>query len=606
MANFFLIDQSLKSVGGHHHDYVRCVAAAASQSGYYTTIGTHKRFQQSSSLDPFGQIKRAFRETTYQQDSYLSGLRHLTRTNFDYLPGQPQPSEARLLEKISPQRVFHSMRHARHQARRRKKIRNFAIDCENFFQSTLLTEHDHAFFATVNEMEFMGLAAYLANHPRTLQVTWHLQFHFNLFDGRTPEYEAQRKVLLAIQNCFDAGLSRIPYHKLNFYTTSETLADQFNRLGVGNFNVLAYPVRPELFSEPVRVLSASDEDLNDRPLRITCPGEVRREKRMVDYLQPLVDRVWEDHIQTGNVQIVVQRPNRKWPYREKIELNSPTGQSPDCNYEWVQYFSHPLNDIDYLQLIQDTDIGLLFYDSRVYFSRRAGVLSELLTCGKPVIVPAGSWLGDQIAEPSFRYVDSLCNVHNRKRSLSLYDLNWNRSNVPLSGGIVSFDQGSHPFELEFELADDETSFVLEFDWHWPRNQGVYCRFELNNMIDDDASSLQIIGHRMNGMSPVVFFRSSQKQVNLRLTNAFHDSTASIQQLTVHTLDVDAECTPVSSVGYIAAGEEDIARGIDDMVAHFEHYRTTAQMFAQSWCQQHEPKHTLSSLVAAETSTRRAA
>ena len=612
MANFFLIDQSLKDVGGHHHDYVRCVASAATGAGYLTTIGANQKFHDCHALKSYGQIRKTFRDTTYQRDSYLSGLRRISGDSSDYLP--PKPSRRQMRKGfVQPfKSVYQRIRTARHRWRRQKNIRNFAHDCERFFQNALLTENDHAFFATINEMEFMGLASFLSNHPRTIQVNWHLQFHFNLFDGRTPEYQEQSNVALAIQNCFDMALSRIPYHRLNFYTTSETLADQFNRLGVGDFNVLAYPVRPEIFESDERVEAPKCQSGRiDRPLRITCPGGVRREKKMVQYLQPVIEKIWDNHIQNGNVQIVVQRPVRKWPAREKIELHPPLEVGKAVNeleHDWVKYFNHPLSDIDYLELIQKTDCGLLFYDSRTYFSRRAGVLSELLSCGKPVIVSAGSWLGDQLAEPNFKYVDSLCNARNRRRSLELEEMSWSKNNVPLPGGVVSFDQSNHPFEIEFELQGDETSFALEFDWHWPQCQGVYCRFEIVSDQDEDDQNVQIVGHRTNGMSPVVYFQTNSRVVQLKLTNAFHDSTASIRQLTVHTLSVDPETTPLGSVGFIAGEEADIPKAIDEVVGHYEHYLKTAKMFSQSWCRKHEPQQTLFSLLAAgeEASMHRAA
>ena len=606
LANFFLIDQSLKDLGGHHHDYVRCVAAAADEAGYFTTIGTNQKFLACQSLQAHGQIRKSFRDTTYQRDSYLSGLRRLSNCS-DYLPEKLHRNQRPSLGQTFKQ-FFKKVRNFRHQFRRQKNIRNFAVDCERFFQPALLTENDHAFFATINEMEFMGLAAFLANNPRTIQVNWHLQFHFNLFDGRTPEYHEQGNVADAIKNCFHMALARIPYHRLNFYTTSEPLADQFNRLGVGNFQVLAYPVRPEIF-EDLDVNQNGDAVAGGqlkRPLRITCPGGVRREKKVVQYLQPVVEQIWEHHIQSGNVQIVVQRPPRKWPAKEKIQLKPPAecrNTQPESPKDWVKYFSHPLSDMDYLELIQKTDVGLLFYDSRTYFSRRAGVLSELLSCGKPVIVSAGSWLGDQIAEPNFSYVDSLCNAHNRRRSLVMDEVRWSQDNVPHPGGVISFDQNKHPFEIEFELQDDETSFAIEFDWHYPQSQGVYCRFEVVSDRDDDYQNVQIIGHRANGMSPVAFFHTSQRSVRLRMTNAYHDSHASIRQLTVHTLAVDPDSTPQGSVGFIAADEADIPTAIDDIVGHYEHYLKTARMFSQNWCRQHEPKQTLFSLVASDSEPR---
>ena len=42
MANFFLIDHSLRRLGGHHFDYSRCVAEAANEAGFLTTIGVNR------------------------------------------------------------------------------------------------------------------------------------------------------------------------------------------------------------------------------------------------------------------------------------------------------------------------------------------------------------------------------------------------------------------------------------------------------------------------------------------------------------------------------------------------------------------------------------
>ncbi len=602
MANFFLIDQSLQDLGGHHYDYVRCVASAAQEQGFSTTIGTHKNFRNDQALRKFGRVKRVFHRTTYQRDSYLSGLRHLTRSHRDFLGNEPGRKRVWFRSGVN------YLQRLRHGSRRQKIIRSFARDCDRLFYDVPLTDRDHAFFATVNEMEFMGLAAYLATQPRTLQVTWHLQFHFNLFEGRTPEYQSQNQVARAIQGCFDAALARIPYHQLHFYATSEALADQFNRLRVGKFDVLAYPVRPELFQKPATKLAIRTEH---SPLRITCPGEVRREKRIVEYLQPLVDTIWDRHLATGKVQIVVQRPLRRWPAREKISLQPPKNSRPAAvnrdKRDWVQYFSHPLSDQEYFQLINSTDCGLLFYDSRAYFSRRAGVLGELLSCGKPVIVPAGCWLADQIQEPNFDHVSALIRDHQPRRILRLPDMRWTSDNVPLPGGVLSFDQENHPFELEFELESGENAFVVQFDWHWPRSRGVYCKLESmrSGVNKNQTSTIRVVGHRKNELPVESFFPASGPNVRLRLSNAFHDSTASVKNLSVHTLALVDEHHPFGSVGVIAADETDIPAAIDEIVEYYEHYRRTATQFAKRWCLRHEPHQTVSHLISANVPLDRA-
>ena len=63
LANFFLIDQSLEKLGGHHFDYVRCVSEACQLRGFRNVIGTNRRFKQFDGLKKFGEIRNVFQKT---------------------------------------------------------------------------------------------------------------------------------------------------------------------------------------------------------------------------------------------------------------------------------------------------------------------------------------------------------------------------------------------------------------------------------------------------------------------------------------------------------------------------------------------------------------
>lgn len=657
VANFFLIDHSLRKPGGHHFDYTTCVARAANELGFLTTIGTNRLLKRTSlndpqSIDRLGTVRRIFRETTYQPDSFLAGLQHLTRSDSFDLLNQREPNLCK--------RYWNSLKRFMHRRRREGFVRRFAVDCERFFRPLLQMPGDHAFLTTISELELMGLAVYLSNHPKTLQTHWHLQFHFNLFDGRTPEYDGQEHILRAIRSCCLAALSRISSHLTHFYTTSDTLVDQYNRLGLGEFELLPYPVSQEFSpatrsptvkfrehdlanviqesensggrgfevkyeggfgargsasnpnastSNPIGDLSEETQTVFRKPLRITCPGEVRREKGQVEYLQPLVDEIWPTHLSTGNVQIVVQRPPKKWhAKKDKIALKLPnlternflSTQSP------IEYFSHPLDHDDYVELINSTDCGLLFYDSRVYFSRRAGVLGELLACGKPVVVPAGSWLAEQIAEPIFRHVDDIVEHSRLWRSIDSQDFAWDSRNVPMPGGVLSFDQGIHPFDFSVERENNENAMVLEFDWHWPKESGVYCQIE---MTQKDASgeviatTRRVLGYRRSTQKVNSLFQLDIETcvVEFSLTNAFHNSTASIKQVKLRTLELSFESEsgelPIGRVGVIAADQDDLPNCVDEIVKHYDHYRESALAFSERWYDQHDPRRTVNHLLS---------
>ena len=669
MANFFIIDQSLRQPGGHHFDYVTCIAQAANELGYWTTIGSHREFaktdaQVNDSIARLGNICHVFRDTTYQPDSYLAGLQHLTRSN---------ASDALMsnFESSWFKRILHAQKHRKHRRRREQFVRRFAADCERFFRSaqTLHTDNDHVFLTTVSELELMGLAAYLASHPKTVEMTWHLQFHFNLFDGRTPEYEKQDYIAQAIRSCFVAALARLTNHSINFYATSETLADQYNRLGIGELEVLPYPVAKEFsrqrdlqsgrnsfsfatagikrvarHSETVKqefqAATNRDSDFGTtdfqdgfesgdsrakgqfrRTLRLTCPGALRREKNQVAYLQPLVDGIWNSHLATGNVQVVVQRPAKKWHSKKsklEIELPECAEELPDSP---IEYFAHPLSKPDYVELIKSSDCGILFYDSRVYFSRRAGVLGELLSAGKPVIVSSGSWLAEQVQESIFDHVDQLIDSSRLVRTIESSDFNWNPTNVPMSGGVLSFDQSRHPFEFTVsrESGDNgfaEDAFAVQFDWHWPTTSGIYCRIDVKqkdgrgDLVDQSS---RVVGFRQSaGRVNALFPMQPQTEtVEFSLRNPFHDSTASIKRVRIRTLRGQTEEEsqhgfPIGKVGIVASDVEDLPNCIDELVRYFDHYSDSAIEFSDQWYARHEPQRTVEHLISSTQVNRRAA
>ena len=617
LANLFLVDHSLRNTEGHHFDYVQCLSRAATEAGLQTIIGAHRDFR-SNQLE---NVWPHFRDTTYQASSYLAGLRHLKRQAFNF--AQPPDPEAGLLKRF---KYFRSQKS--NQRKRVRFVRKFAQDCHSFFGRHEIRSGDHAFFTTVSELELAGLAKYLAANPKTLKANWHLQFHFNLFEGRTPEYASQFTTVQQVRDCFRLAKANVPFHQIHFYTTSQILADQYRRLKAGPFNVLPYPIancfRPGQIKD-------NEKQGDDGPIRFTCPGGIRREKGHVRYLQPLVDQIWESHLRPGKAKLVLQRPPRKKMLGEKIALKCPANplapKSTDLdliNSTAVEYHPHPLPANEYERLIKSTDCGLLFYNSRHYFSRRAGVMGELLSCGRPVIVPAGSWLSEQIKEGNFSHRESLSRSAMARRTLPLSDLTCGQSNVPLPGGIVSFDQSRTPFEANFEMQHDETAFVVRWKWHWPVETGSFAKVELLGEAGDtectELAKTQTAAGRItiraqtagiaNKQFGSVIFRNPQlgkaSTIRLRFRNAFHNSTATIKDLQIVTLGGDNGATPLGIVGISAADESNLPGCVEEMVQHYDHYQRSASQFAEKWYEQHEPRRTITHLLSVEQLQRKAA
>ena len=653
LARFFLIDQSLVDRGGHHYDYSTCIVAAAKELGFETLVAANRKASPDLTICGARAIG-AFTETVYQKDSCLAGLRRLKRS-------RQQPENLNAATSWQRTKAIFSLR--RFHYRRAWLVSKFAREFQSFFDKYPVADDDHVFLTTVSELELMGLSKYLRANPSSVLATWHLQFHFNIFDGRTPEYDSQKVTESLARSSFQASLADLTCHRLFFYTTSQPLADQYNRLDVGAFMPLPYPVASEF---ALQDRNARRADLNEqfdgksRALQFACPGQIRREKGCSDYLQPLVDKLWDSHLATGKIKIAIQRPRKKFLRKEKIELQTPPGaadsaktNTPACSP--FKYYAHPLSRPDYIEFLRNADCGLLLYDSRAYFSRRAGVLGEMLSCGKPLIVPAGSWLASQIAEPVFSHADSIEATSSKdSRRLEIEELEWSLKNAPSSGGTISFDGQKHPFKFSLNRLSEERLMKIDFQWKWPSVAGTYCRISVTQTDGVGVSvseGVQIIGHRDGDGLPNAMFRlePTTETIHVTLSNAYGSSTAMIKQLSASmlvlpkekaksatgvpapslrkserkstvtggnmtsnvrqtatvaaargeqaNLAVDTQVA-LGSVGIIVADQSQLEGAVKEMVTHFDHYRRSSEAFAGQWFAMHHPNRTVAHLIGA--------
>lgn len=687
MATLYIIDQSFRDEGSHHADYIHCVAKAAVEAGYKVMIGANRRLPLRSvnglkNPDHVDSIRRSFKNTTYQKCSQLAGLQRMKRLRLKLhqKPADPQSKSGFALGRTSKFRVSLAGLIDKLQAYRLRKdqdaiIRQFAKDCSSFFQPATFSSSDHIFFASISDLELSGLASYLARTPQTLRAQWHVQFHFNLLDGRPPEYEQQSAILQTVRSRLTAALAPVVYHNLSFYCTTNELTEQYNQLGIGHFQTLAYPIATEFaphgslaasrnrpVSTPLRfkvdtisqqtaatVLASaphksatnwtgsysemtgdernellpdsnacpvgSNDSLNgsvsersqfQRPLQVVCPGAIRREKGQGEYLPALIQEIESSLLANRKIQLIIQQSEKKIAERTKLSLPKVA----HADDEAISVCPHPLPRAEYVQLIRQADIGLLYYDSQAYYSRRAGILGELLSVGKPVVVPAGCWLAEQVAEPIFRHAEKWFAEHEHRR-LGLADLRWEISNAPMHGGIVNFDNARRPFRFESEICPADSVVGLRFDWHWPSESGIYCRAEWEQLDEDGLiieRGCQVLGHRSQqnrNQLPrktiaLIPIRSGASRIKFCLKNAFHHSSASLRNLELLIANSEQAGTaaiPLGAVGVIVPDRESLAASLLEIVTHFEHYRDSANKFSLEWFEQHYPAKTFAQLTA---------
>lgn len=612
MASLTIIDHSLCDEGSHHAAYASSVASAALAAGQEVLVAANTRFRGTSLHHPGIPVRPVFRGRIYDSGSLLAGLDRCDRWGLDPAAGSRRSSSAaewiKSCLKPSPGRVWN------------RSAARFAEDCRTLFQHRVLRSDDRVLLATASEVELSGLCRFLANHPQTILANWNLLFHFNLLQGRPTSYPGQLQRLRMMRDRFCNALRLVPYHQLRLFATTSTLADQFNRMGLVRFEELAWPIadafRPD---EPVRssrpviagrigakgnsgareTASPEEKPVAERPLRVVMPGTVRREKGQTRYLAQLVAQLGPDYLQTGRLQFVLQAPRRPWFQRRKIQLGEPVQGVGIESRQPVVTCRHPLPPDEYQSLIETTDIGLLMYDRESYYARRAGVMCELLSRGRPVIVSAGTWLGDELEEYRNDRAFALANGPLARRSLERGELDFSPGNLPHPGGVLAFDEGDHPIEISLDLEPDEAGVVIQFQWHHPVCDGTYCRISLADA-DPGTTFAAIAGHRQRNQPVAVFLRTTPgaRRCRIRLTNAFHDASASVQNLVVTTLDQRAAELPLGQVGLAVAETDDLAPAIREMCRHYDHYRRTAGAWSGEWFDRQNARRTVEQLMQA--------
>ena len=371
MRKFILVDHSLRDTGGHHYPYAASVLQAAEAAGFAPALATHRDFRITTAFPSHWPLHALFPAVSYSAHTLDTQAK---------LP----PARSMLGRFMTP------LREAWRRRQRHQHIEQFAAACHELFRRLPLAEGDVVFLPTASELDLHGLAAYLSTAPTIPGVQWHAQLHFGIHRDRQWRRHGDSAAVAAMRSSLQSSLAGCKPRPLHLWCTTEPLADQYQALGVAEFRALPYPVHP-YFSE------FRQRRPQPLPARIACLGHARREKNQ-QALPALLQQLWADAFAPGRAQLVVQnaRPRLRATLQAGVQQLSATmplaaGALPfDCS-------TGKLDQAQYARLVCDSDIALLLYDARRYHDRCSGVLLEMLVAGVPVVVPARSWLSDQIA-----------------------------------------------------------------------------------------------------------------------------------------------------------------------------------------------------------------
>jgi glycosyltransferase involved in cell wall biosynthesis len=645
MPRFVLLDHSIKRLGGHNFEYAVQVLAAAKQAGYEPVLAVNRRFFEGQNVPADWLVVPTYTHTTYEIPKWQERRRSLdprgefatrsVREEENQSPSltrraakaEGNPARASLWQTLT--KPIRQWRYQNYLHKEARFIERFANETAQLCQRLELGPGDQILISTLHESEVLALARLFRRDPATARIDWHWQFHFRLFPGREPEYAAQLPRAEHVRAAF-AEIAALPNARVKAYCTTERLADQYRQLGELPMRVLSWPINPALFA-------ARPPRDPEQPLRVGVPGCVRAEKGQ-QHLVRVLQGMEREFVETREVQFLLQSHRLgklAAPLRQRGKMVA-TPEAALNSTEPVTVVKWPLSSEDYLRFLRQTDIGLLLYNADDYYARLSAILVEQLAAGIPVIVPAGCWLAEQIAEPNWRHLDRLREELPALREVPAAEWSWMEPSPstwfahPISkprlhqpdraSAEVVLCEPDRP-QRSAVFAVDSRASHLAVDWSWvePAVRGRFLKIE--------AAARNSAGMTLQRWTEITERRPSiEKQatptqgiflplpegtaaVELTFRNAYGSEAIVVRHLTARCLDahVSASGCPLSAVGLIAADVSMAVPLVREMVKHYTHYRATAEQHAAAIQALYAPSRVIEQLDAVtQTPLKRAA
>jgi hypothetical protein len=374
-----ILDPSLKNLGGHFYEYDVAVAAAALRRGRHTWIYTHKSCDAGLAI-PGGEIQPWF-------STEWSAAGGRTKAAMRILLGRLPVSLRIPLAKLG--RLVWGMT---------KKHPGKVVDSENAtisatgesFQkevaSALLqagcNADDIIFLPTIRTSELFALWKAVQSVPAFQSLQFHIVLRRDAAEMDLPEDGAPGISLLFRE------LRAAPAGKaFCFYCDTQQLCNDYAALSSHQtaFGILSIPF-PYADPDPISLKKWTASPA----VKLVYLGGARVEKgfhllsRAETFLRKkyLGKLLW--HLQAP-IAGALEEPEVIIARRHLLSVQDGS----------VELVERNLSSAEFQSLLLSADIVLLPYLPEFYRARSSGILVQVLAAGKPVIVPADTWLSSQ-------------------------------------------------------------------------------------------------------------------------------------------------------------------------------------------------------------------
>ncbi|MBB1093373.1 hypothetical protein HUU61_19035 [Rhodopseudomonas palustris] len=239
------------------------------------------------------------------------------------------------------------------------------------------------FVPNATAAELQGLQELAERQAPAASARWAFLYRRPIFSGYPGGYSAQAESTRRFRVEFSQLQASFPNLKVNFYTDTDELTEQYNFLGIYPFATVPVPVDPV----------PHQHRTVDEALTIGYLGDARDEKGF-QHLPDVVAYFRERERPDCDVKFLFQS-NYNVPGGEP-ESRYARGLLEGAQSDGVELMEGPLDSAEYLELLQRMDIVLVPYAAENYSARSSGVLMEALSGRRPAVVPGGSWMAGLI------------------------------------------------------------------------------------------------------------------------------------------------------------------------------------------------------------------
>ena len=264
--------------------------------------------------------------------------------------------------------------------------KKFIDSLKKTLQKIKVSPQDHIFIYTLGTEQLQQLLSWLESLNPISIPNYHLVF---TKDINNPLFSQSKTISLeaCLNRFYNSNLSQ---DKVNFYADTEKLVERYNTLSAIQFTKIYLPFNQEKIQEYKKFKN------QNQSINILYLDEFTKEKGF-HLLPQIVSDLWKDYIATKKVKFIIQsiQYNSKISHQEK-EILTAKLQLQQYPEDAIIFNEEAINIDSYYKLLNDANLVIMPYDINAYRYQVSNIFIQSLVTGKPVIVPANSWLAMQI------------------------------------------------------------------------------------------------------------------------------------------------------------------------------------------------------------------